>query len=48
MQGFGGNLKRRREDGFEWKDVKMGEDESPAMLRRMGKEGADRWVTRED
>ncbi len=46
MQGFGGNLKRWR--GFEWMDVKMGEDESADMPCRMRKEGACRWLTRDD
>ena len=38
----------RESQEMERKDVKMGEDESAGMLRRMWREGTGRWLTRDD
>lgn len=41
-------ISRDGENGFEWKNVKTREDESPDMLCRMEKERTGRWLTRDD
>lgn len=41
-------ISRDAQEGFEWMDVKMGEDESTNIFRRMGKKKTAGWLARND